>query len=96
VEHNAEIDGSTTRRRNDSEAQRRRTLHPLTELTLTRIREFVREPEVIFWYLSFPSCWPAHSASLSVTQRQNGFGSLSKTMGKGGRGPGCGSAGEIG
>ena len=31
-----------------------RTLHPLAELTLTRVREFVREPEVIFWVFIFP------------------------------------------
>src|SRR5258707_163831 len=32
----------------------KRTLHPLAELTLTRVREFVREPEVIFWVFIFP------------------------------------------
>lgn len=31
-----------------------RPSHPLVELTLTRIREFVREPEVIFWVFIFP------------------------------------------
>src|SRR5687768_8918825 len=31
-----------------------RRLHPLVELTLSRIREFVREPEVIFWVFAFP------------------------------------------
>jgi ABC-2 type transport system permease protein len=30
------------------------TLHPLVQLTLTRIREFLREPEVIFWVFIFP------------------------------------------
>ena len=34
--------------------ERRQTMHPLAELTLTRIREFVREPEVIFWVFIFP------------------------------------------
>jgi ABC-type multidrug transport system permease subunit len=29
-------------------------MHPLAELTLTRIREFMREPEVIFWFFIFP------------------------------------------
>jgi ABC-type multidrug transport system permease subunit len=29
-------------------------LHPLLELTLTRVREFIREPEVIFWVFIFP------------------------------------------
>ena len=37
-----------------SEPERPRTLHPLAELTLTRVREFVREPEVIFWVFIFP------------------------------------------
>jgi ABC-type multidrug transport system permease subunit len=31
-----------------------RTFHPLVELTLARIREFLREPEVIFWVFAFP------------------------------------------
>lgn len=29
-------------------------LHPLVELTMARIREFLREPEVIFWVFAFP------------------------------------------
>ena len=37
-----------------TEPARGRTMHPLAELTLTRIREFVREPEVIFWVFIFP------------------------------------------
>ena len=28
--------------------------HPLVELTLARLREFVREPEAIFWAFVFP------------------------------------------
>lgn len=28
--------------------------HPLTQLTLLRVREFVREPEALFWSLLFP------------------------------------------
>jgi ABC transporter DrrB family efflux protein len=31
-----------------------RRLHPLVELTMSRIREFLREPEVIFWVFAFP------------------------------------------
>lgn len=31
-----------------------RTFHPLVELILVRIREFLREPEVIFWVFAFP------------------------------------------
>jgi ABC-2 type transport system permease protein len=37
-----------------NEPERRRAIHPLAELTLTRVREFVREPEVIFWVFIFP------------------------------------------
>jgi len=42
------------RRDESSEPEPGRTIHPLAELTLTRIREFVREPEVIFWVFIFP------------------------------------------
>jgi ABC-type multidrug transport system permease subunit len=31
-----------------------RSYHPLVELTLTRFREFFREPEAIFWVFAFP------------------------------------------
>ena len=30
------------------------TSHPLVELTLVRLREFVREPEAVFWVFVFP------------------------------------------
>jgi ABC-type multidrug transport system permease subunit len=30
------------------------TYHPLKELMLTRVREFIREPEAIFWVYGFP------------------------------------------
>jgi ABC-2 type transport system permease protein len=33
---------------------RRSTRHPLIELILARVREFVREPEAVFWVLVFP------------------------------------------
>lgn len=33
---------------------RRRTFPPLIELTLARLREFVREPEAVFWVVVFP------------------------------------------
>src|SRR5215813_2792682 len=29
-------------------------MHPLIELTLTRVREFIREPEAVFWVFVFP------------------------------------------
>src|SRR5215204_6859587 len=28
--------------------------HPLAQLTLVRVREFIREPEALFWSLLFP------------------------------------------
>jgi ABC-2 type transport system permease protein len=33
---------------------RRETLHPLVELTLVRVREFLREKEAVFWVFVFP------------------------------------------
>lgn len=32
----------------------RRVRHPLVELTLVRLREFLREPEALFWSFAFP------------------------------------------
>lgn len=37
-----------------SNADRGGAHHPLVELTLTRLREFVREPEALFWTFVFP------------------------------------------
>lgn len=38
-----------------SEAEpRSERLHPLRELTLVRMREFLREPEAVFWVFAFP------------------------------------------
>ena len=31
-----------------------KTYHPLRELTLARLREFLREPEAVFWTYGFP------------------------------------------
>jgi ABC-type multidrug transport system permease subunit len=41
-------------RTGNREPKQERTFHPLVELTLVRIREFLREPEVIFWVFAFP------------------------------------------
>lgn len=30
------------------------TMHPLVQLTFVRVREFVREPEAVFWAIAFP------------------------------------------
>ena len=37
-----------------NDAARGGALHPLIELTLARLREFVREPEALFWSFFFP------------------------------------------
>jgi ABC-2 type transport system permease protein len=38
----------------DGEGAQERRLHPLVELTMARIHEFLREPEIIFWVFAFP------------------------------------------
>ena len=40
--------------RRNRESRAARSLNPLAELTLARMREFVREPEAIFWVFVFP------------------------------------------
>ncbi|HET7620172.1 MAG TPA: ABC transporter permease [Vicinamibacterales bacterium] len=40
--------------RGSSTVDRGGASHPLVELTLTRLREFVREPEALFWAFVFP------------------------------------------
>ena len=42
--------------------------HPLIELTLARFREFLREPEAVFWVFASRCCWPARSGSRSGTR----------------------------
>jgi ABC-type multidrug transport system permease subunit len=49
-----EAGGGGSRPLNREPSSGARTFHPLVELTLSRIREFVREPEVIFWVFAFP------------------------------------------
>ena len=48
VEERAELPAARSSEKSDVR------LDPLVELTLARIREFVREPEAIFWVLIFP------------------------------------------
>ena len=43
--------GTGTKNRGPEESRR---LRPLVELTMARIREFLREPEIIFWVFVFP------------------------------------------
>jgi ABC-type multidrug transport system permease subunit len=44
--------GARSRRRGEGAGSER--LHPLVELTLARLREFLREPEAVFWVFVFP------------------------------------------
>ncbi|HKR01009.1 MAG TPA: ABC transporter permease, partial [Pyrinomonadaceae bacterium] len=41
-------------RTSGQEPAREGRLHPLVELTMARVREFLREPEVAFWVFAFP------------------------------------------
>ena len=41
-------------RTGDAEPTSSKARHPLAELTLARVREFLREPEVVFWVFVFP------------------------------------------
>ena len=43
--------------------------HPLVQLTLTRLREFVREPEAVFWVVIFPIVL---AAALGIAFRTQG------------------------
>jgi ABC-type multidrug transport system permease subunit len=43
--------------------------HPLTQLTLVRYREFIREPEAVFWVFVFPVLL---TAGLGIAFRQQG------------------------
>jgi ABC-2 type transport system permease protein len=43
-----------TRREEEPGATTRESLHPLLELTATRVREFLREKEAVFWVFIFP------------------------------------------
>ena len=47
--------------------------HPLVQLTLTRMREFYREPEAIFWVFGFPIVL---AFALGIAFRNRGPGEL--------------------
>src|SRR5258705_11655357 len=47
--------------------------HPLVQLTLARMREFVREPEAIFWVFGFPIVM---AFALGIAFRNRGPGEL--------------------
>ena len=40
--------------RHEAKRAKSQSLHPLVELTLTRVREFLREKEAVFWVFIFP------------------------------------------
>ena len=44
----------TSAERNSQQQQRQRVSSPLVELTTARLREFLREPEAVFWVFAFP------------------------------------------
>jgi ABC-type multidrug transport system permease subunit len=46
--------GAGARARRRGEEARGKRLYPLVELTLARFREFLREPEAVFWVFVFP------------------------------------------
>jgi ABC-2 type transport system permease protein len=48
------VETSKSSRGTDREPKGAQRFHPLLELTLARVREFLREPEVIFWVFVFP------------------------------------------
>ena len=48
-----EISHARTQKRKE-ELGTSRSLHPLVELTMTRVREFLREKEAVFWVFIFP------------------------------------------
>jgi len=47
-------DDARGRARRGGDPEGSTSFHPLVELTLARVREFMREPEVVFWVFAFP------------------------------------------
>src|SRR5262245_65377877 len=48
------MDETYTGTGNIDRPEKRESLHPLLELTATRVREFLREKEAVFWVFIFP------------------------------------------
>ena len=70
-------------------ASRYRPVNPLLELTLARIREFVREPEAVFWVFVFPVLL---AVALGIAFRETGPATVQIAVEADGRqGPGSGS-----
>src|SRR2546428_11802118 len=57
--------------------------HPLVQLTLSRMREFYREPEAIFWVFGFPIVL---AFALGIAFRSRGPGELNVAVLRGGGG----------
>lgn len=70
-------------------ASRYRPVNPLWELTLARIREFVREPEAVFWVFVFPVLL---AVALGIAFRETGPATVPVAVEADGRqGPGSNS-----
>jgi len=70
-------------------ASRYRPVNPLLELTLARIREFVREPEAVFWVFVFPVLL---AVALGIAFRETGPATVKVAVEADGRqGPGSNS-----
>ena len=68
---------------------RYRSVNPLLELTLARIREFVREPEAVFWVFVFPVLL---AVALGIAFRETGPATVQVAVEADGRqGPGSSS-----
>src|SRR6185503_20917754 len=70
---------------------RRWSDYPLVQLTLVRYREFIREPEAVFWVFVFPlllaaglgiafRSQPAERAAIALPERAPGAGVLAETL----------------
>ena len=54
AETHTDVASNPVDQRNGTIKKQKKASHPLIELTLTRVREFLREPEALFWVFVFP------------------------------------------
>ena len=54
VETDTDVASNPVHDRNGTTKNQKKASHPLIELTHTRVREFLREPEALFWVFAFP------------------------------------------
>ena len=66
--------------------------HPLVELTLARFREFLREPEAVFWVFAFPVIM---TCALGIAFRSRGAEPVIAGVAGRARRPECGSADAL-